>query len=44
MAQMEQRFDQDIVASEEITEQAWLRHPWLLKLLGLLSRYLRYWL
>ena len=44
VAQMEQRFVRDIAASEEITRQAWLRHPWLLKLLGLLSRYLRYWL
>ena len=44
VAQMEQRFDQDIAASEEITLQGWLRHPWLLKLPGLLSRYLRYWL
>ena len=44
VAQMEQRFERDIAASEEITQQTWLRHPWLLKLLGLLSRYLRYWL
>ena len=44
VAQMEQRFERDIAASQEITRQAWLRHPWLLKLLGLLSRYLRYWL
>jgi cardiolipin synthase len=44
VTQMEQRFVQDIEASEEITQKLWLRHPWLLKLLGLLSRFLRYWL
>jgi cardiolipin synthase len=44
VAQMEQRFERDIFTSEEITQQGWLRHPWLLKLPGLLSRYLRYWL
>jgi cardiolipin synthase len=44
VAQMEKRFARDVDASEEITRRAWLRHPWLLKLLGLLSRFLRYWL
>jgi cardiolipin synthase len=44
VAQMEERFARDVDASEEITQRAWLRHPWLLKLLGLLSRFLRYWL
>ena len=44
VAQMEKRFAQDVDASVEITRRAWLRHPWLLKLLGLLSRFLRYWL
>jgi cardiolipin synthase len=44
VAQMVKRFARDVDASEEITRRAWLRHPWLLKLLGLLSRFLRYWL
>jgi cardiolipin synthase len=44
VAQMEKRFERDVDASEEITRSTWLRHPWLLKLLGLLSRFLRYWL
>jgi len=44
VARMEQRFAHDIKASEEITQRLWLRHPWLLKLLGLMSRFLRYWL
>jgi len=41
---MEQRFDDDIRASTEITLRNWQKHPWLLRLLGLLSRFLRYWL
>ncbi|MDC1287009.1 phosphatidylserine/phosphatidylglycerophosphate/cardiolipin synthase family protein [Gammaproteobacteria bacterium] len=44
VAQMEQRFTQDLEASKEITQRLWLQHPWLLKLFGLLSRFLRYWL
>jgi cardiolipin synthase len=44
VARMEQRFADDVDASEEITPRFWLRHPWLLKLLGLMSRFLRYWL
>jgi cardiolipin synthase len=44
VAQMEQRFDDDIRASTEITLRNWQQHPWLLRLLGLLSRFLRYWL
>jgi len=44
VAQMEQRFDDDICASTEITLRNWQQHPWLLRLLGLLSRFLRYWL
>ena len=42
--QMEQRFRHDVAASVEITLRNWQQHPWLLKLLGWLSRFLRYWL
>jgi cardiolipin synthase len=42
--QMEQRFRHDVAASVEITLHNWRQHPWLLKLLGWLSRFLRYWL
>ena len=44
VTQMEKRFARDVDASVEITRRDWLRHPWLLKLLGLMSRFLRYWL
>jgi len=44
VAQMEQRFEDDMRASTEITLHNWQQHPWLLRLLGLLSRFLRYWL
>jgi len=44
VAQMEQRFNDDIRASTEITLSSWQQHPWVLRLLGLLSRFLRYWL
>jgi phosphatidylserine/phosphatidylglycerophosphate/cardiolipin synthase-like enzyme len=42
--QMERRFTSDVGASIEITFASWQQHPWLDKLLGLLSRFLRYWL
>jgi cardiolipin synthase len=42
--QMKQRFHDDICASIEITLRNWQQHPWLLKLLSWLSRFLRYWL
>jgi cardiolipin synthase len=42
--QMERRFACDLDASNEITLKALQQHPWLEKLLGLLSRFLRYWL
>ena len=41
---MRQRFESDISNSIEITLHDWQRHPWLLRLLGWLSRFLRYWL
>jgi cardiolipin synthase len=41
---MRQRFENDIANSIEITLRDWQRHPWLLRLLGWLSRFLRYWL
>jgi cardiolipin synthase len=42
--QMKQRFRDDVSASTEITLRNWQQHPWLLKLLSWLSRFLRYWL
>ena len=42
--QMKQRFCSDVADSVEITLRNWEQHPWLLKLLGWLSRFLRYWL
>jgi len=42
--QMKQRFYGDVTDSVEITLRNWQQHPWLLKLLGWLSRFLRYWL
>jgi cardiolipin synthase len=42
--QMEQRFQDDIASSEEITLANWQQHPFLDKLLGLLARFLRYWI
>jgi len=42
--QMQQRFCDDIEESVEITLRQWQQHPWLLRLLGWLSRFLRYWL
>ena len=42
--QMKQRFRDDVSASIEITLRNWQQHPWLLKLLSWLSRFLRYWL
>jgi len=42
--QMQQRFDRDIADSVEITLDKWLRHPWLLRFVAWLSRFLRYWL
>jgi cardiolipin synthase len=44
VGQMEQRFASDVGASIEITFASWQKYPWLGKLLGLLSRFLRYWL
>jgi cardiolipin synthase len=44
VARMEQRFVDDICNSTEITLRVWQQHPWLLRLQGLLSRFLRYWL
>jgi len=44
MQQMQDRFNADIEQSVEITLRKWQQHPWLLKLLGWLSRFLRYWL
>ncbi len=41
---MEQRFADDIRNSTEITLSNWQRHPLMLRLLGMLSRFLRYWL
>ncbi len=41
---MHQRFREDCSTSEEVTLLNWQRHPLLLKLLGWLSRFLRYWL
>ena len=42
VARMEQRFVDDICNSTEITLRVWQQHPWLLRLQGLLSRFLRY--
>jgi cardiolipin synthase len=42
--QMKQRFRDDVNASIEITLRNWQQHPWLLRLLSWLSRFLRYWL
>ena len=42
--QMRQRFRDDVNASIEITLRNWQQHPWLLRLLSWLSRFLRYWL
>lgn len=42
--QMRERFCRDISDSVEITLHHWQQHPWLLKLLGWLSRFLRYWM
>ena len=44
VATMRQRFEADISNSIEITLHDWQRHPWLLRQLGWLSRFLRYWL
>ena len=41
--QMQQRFCRDVDDSLEITLRKWQQHPWLLKLLSWLSRFLRYW-
>jgi cardiolipin synthase A/B len=41
---MEQRFADDVRVSTEITLRNLRQHPWLLRLVGLLSRFLRYWL
>jgi len=42
--QMKQRFRDDVSTSIEITLRNWQQHPWLLRLLSWLSRFLRYWL
>lgn len=42
--QMQERFCNDIADSVEITLRQWQQHPWLLRLLGWLSRFLRYWM
>jgi cardiolipin synthase len=42
--QMRERFCRDISDSVEITLRHWQQHPWLLRFLGWLSRFLRYWL
>ncbi len=42
--QMRERFCNDIENSVEITLHQWQRHPWLLRLLGWLSRFMRYWM
>ena len=42
--QMDSRFSNDATESVEITLRHWQQHPWLLKLLGWFSRFLRYWL
>ncbi len=42
--QMRERFYRDISDSVEITLRQWQQHPWLLRFLGWLSRFLRYWL
>ncbi len=42
--QMHLRFHNDIQGSAEITLRNWQQNPWLLRLLGWLSRFLRYWL
>lgn len=44
IGQMEERFNRDVGASQEITLADWQQNPWLDRLLGLLSRFLRYWL
>jgi cardiolipin synthase len=44
VAQMEERFSNDIEASVEITLADWSRYAWMDKLFGLVSRFLRYWL
>jgi len=44
LEQMEQRFSNDVSASIEITAAHWQQYSWIEKLLGLLSRFLRYWL
>jgi cardiolipin synthase len=44
VGRMERRFRSDIAASAEITLADWQRYPWLNKLLGLLARFLRYWI
>ena len=36
--------DTDTADSTEITLDAWQRHPWMLRALAWLSRFLRYWL
>ena len=42
--QMQERFCRDVSDSVEITLHHWQQHPWLLRLLGWLSRFLRYWM
>jgi len=42
--QMQERFCRDISDSVEITLHHWQQHPWLLRFLGWLSRFLRYWM
>lgn len=42
--QMQERFGRDMADSVEITLRHWQQHPWLLRFLGWLSRFMRYWL
>ncbi len=44
VAQMEQRFEEDIHQCNEITLRRWQEYPFLLKLLAWIPRLLRYWL
>jgi cardiolipin synthase len=44
VTRMQQRFREDIDESVEITLLGWQQHPWLPRLMGLFSRFLRYWL
>ena len=44
VTQMQNRYLEDKKYSVEITLRNWQQHPWLLRLLGWISRFLRNWL